>query len=85
LDRCDQRPEWCRAGLGGVLLKSELLPGGFAYAVLALAVGFALLGFAGLLVPAENSAVVILLASQELWILGAAVAPAASRSQDVVQ
>jgi hypothetical protein len=71
-------------GLGGVLLQSSILPKGFAYTALALAVAFESLGFAGLFKPSVNGAMVLLLSSQELWIVAAAlvllVRPAASPS-----
>ena len=60
-------------GLGVVLLRSTLLPRVFAFAALALAVGFETLGFIGLFVPAINGAIVVLLSSQELWIAAAAL------------
>jgi len=60
-------------GLGATLLGSSLLPKGFAYTALFLAVSFATLGFVGLFVPAVNGLVVVLLSSQELWIAAAAV------------
>lgn len=60
-------------GLGATLLGSSLLPRAFAYTALILAVAFAALGLVGLFVPAVNAAVVILLSSQELWIVAAAV------------
>jgi hypothetical protein len=60
-------------GLGGVLLDSRLLPRLFAYAALALAVAFEVLGFVGLFLPSVNGAIVVLLSSQEMWIAAAAV------------
>lgn len=60
-------------GLGATLLGSSLLPRGFAYTAIGLALAFAVLGFLGLFVPAVNGAVVVLLSSQELWIACAAV------------
>jgi len=60
-------------GLGSVLMRSSIVPRGFAYAALALAASFAILGFIGLLRPAVNGAIVVLLGSQEIWIAAAAV------------
>jgi hypothetical protein len=67
-------------GLGVTLLGSSLLPRGFGYAALGLAIAFATLGFLGLFAPAVNSAVVVLLSAQELWIASAALMLAARQS-----
>jgi hypothetical protein len=67
-------------GLGVTLLGSSLLPRGFGYAALGLAIAFAILGFVGLFVPAVNGAVVVLLSFQELWIACAALMLAVRQS-----
>jgi len=60
-------------GLGILLLGTHLLPRIFAYAALALGAAFEVLGFIGLFNPQANAAMVVLLSSQELWIVAAAV------------
>jgi hypothetical protein len=61
-------------GLGGVLLRSCLLPRFFAFAALGLAAAFELVALAALFWPTLNALMAVLLSSQEIWILGAAVA-----------
>jgi hypothetical protein len=60
-------------GLGALLLGTRLLPRIFAYAALALGVAFEVLGFIGLFKPQANAAMVLLLSSQELWIVASAL------------
>jgi hypothetical protein len=60
-------------GLGALLLGSHVLPRVFAWAALALGVAFEVLGLVGLFSPQANAAMVLLLSSQELWIVTAAL------------
>jgi hypothetical protein len=68
--------------LGALLLGSMVLPRLFGYLALLLGIGFALVGFLGLLVPAVNYAIIALLIAQELWILAAGVTLLIRRGQE---
>ena len=59
-------------GLGGVLLRTTLLPRPLAHAAIALALAFEVLGLAGLFEPSVNGVMVLLLSAQEAWIVAAA-------------
>ena len=60
-------------GLGAMLLRSPILPRVFAHVALALGFAFPVLGFLGLFMPRVNGIVVILLSSQEVWVVAAAI------------
>ena len=60
-------------GLGAMLLRSPILPRVFAHVALALGFAFPVLGCLGLLMPRVNGIVVILLSSQEVWVVAAAI------------
>jgi hypothetical protein len=60
-------------GLGTLLLGTHLLPRIFAYVALTLGAAFEVLGFVGLFNPQANAAMVLLLSSQEIWIVAAAL------------
>jgi hypothetical protein len=60
--------------LGALLLGTSLLPRVFGDLALLLGAAFAAVGFLGLLIPAANIAIIVLLISQELWIAAAGVA-----------
>ena len=60
-------------GLGAVLLGSRLLPPVFPYAAFGLGAAFEILGFLGLFSSRANELMVILLSSQEVWIVAAAL------------
>ncbi len=59
--------------LGALLLGASTLPRVFGYLALLLGAAFALVGFLGLLVPAVNYGIIVLLIAQELWILAAGI------------
>jgi hypothetical protein len=61
-------------GLGTLLLGTHLLPRIFAYVALTLGAAFEVLGLVGLFNPQANAAMVLLLSSQEIWIVAAALA-----------
>jgi hypothetical protein len=61
-------------GLGAMLLRSPILPRVFAHVALALGFAFPVLGFLGLFMPRVNGIVVILLSSQQVWVVAAAIA-----------
>jgi hypothetical protein len=69
-------------GLGGLLVRTTLLPRSLGLTALMLAVAFAVLGFVGLFQPSVNGVMVVLLSAQEVWIVAAAacLVMAANRS-----